>query len=65
MPEKIHDEAPTAVQVADLNDGILSEVQRNESHVAGAIVKDDEPPDGGLQAWLQVFGSFCLYWNTW
>jgi hypothetical protein len=26
---------------------------------AGAI------PDGGLIAWLQVLGSFFLWWNTW
>lgn len=22
-------------------------------------------PDGGLQAWLQVAGSFALFFNTW
>lgn len=22
-------------------------------------------PNGGLQAWLQVAGSFCLYFGTW
>ena len=22
-------------------------------------------PDGGLQAWLQIFGAFCLYMNSW
>lgn len=25
----------------------------------------DGPPDGGLQAWLHVLGSFFLYFNTW
>lgn len=25
----------------------------------------DHPPDGGLMAWLQVAGSFSLYFNTW
>ena len=25
----------------------------------------DGPPDGGLLAWLQVAGSFCLYFCTW
>ena len=24
-----------------------------------------DPPNGGLTAWLQVLGSFCLYFNTW
>lgn len=23
------------------------------------------PPNGGVRAWLQVLGSFCLYFNTW
>ncbi|KAK3702446.1 hypothetical protein LTR37_014912 [Vermiconidia calcicola] len=23
------------------------------------------PPDGGLQAWLQVLAGFCLFFNTW
>ena len=22
-------------------------------------------PNGGLKAWLQVLGSFFLFWNTW
>lgn len=24
-----------------------------------------DPPDGGLEAWLQVGGAFCLFFNTW
>ena len=24
-----------------------------------------EPPDGGLAAWITVFGSFLLVLNTW
>lgn len=32
---------------------------------APAPVPAASPPNGGLQAWLQVFGSFCLYFNTW
>jgi hypothetical protein len=24
-----------------------------------------EPPDGGLNAWLKVFGSFLIYSNIW
>lgn len=23
------------------------------------------PPNGGLQAWLQVFGAFLLFFNSW
>lgn len=26
---------------------------------------EDITPDGGLIAWLQVLGSFALYFNTW
>lgn len=25
----------------------------------------NDPPDGGLKAWLQVVGSFFLFFNTW
>lgn len=25
----------------------------------------DEPPNGGLHAWLQVAGSFFLFFNLW
>ena len=24
-----------------------------------------EPPDGGLDAWLKVFGGFLMYSNIW
>ncbi|CZR54738.1 related to monocarboxylate transporter [Phialocephala subalpina] len=23
------------------------------------------PPDGGIEAWLQVFGAFLVFWNIW
>ncbi|KAK9778625.1 putative Major facilitator superfamily domain-containing protein [Seiridium cardinale] len=67
MSERMHDAAGPAIQIADLNDGIISEVQKQEpeADVGLGSVKGDEPPDGGLTAWLQVLGSFCLYWNTW
>jgi hypothetical protein len=26
---------------------------------------DQPPPDGGLHAWLQVLGSFFLFFNSW
>lgn len=60
-----YDAEVPAVQVADLNDGILSEVQKAEPRLADEAVKGDEVPDGGLTAWLQVAGSFFLYWNSW
>ncbi|KAI1208463.1 putative MFS monocarboxylate transporter [Annulohypoxylon truncatum] len=30
-----------------------------------AVLDEDAPPDGGLEAWLQVVGSYSLYFNTW
>ena len=29
------------------------------------IDPSNEIPDGGLKAWLQVAGSFVLFFNTW
>ncbi|KAI1374020.1 putative MFS monocarboxylate transporter [Hypoxylon crocopeplum] len=29
------------------------------------ILDEDGPPDGGMVAWLQVVGSYSLYFNTW
>ena len=29
------------------------------------IAPGSEPPDGGLNAWLKVFGCFLLYSNVW
>ena len=26
---------------------------------------EEPPPDGGLEAWLQVLGSFFLFFNSW
>jgi hypothetical protein len=26
---------------------------------------DDEPPNGGQEAWLTVVAGFCVYVNTW
>ncbi len=25
----------------------------------------EAPPNGGLMAWLQVAGAFCIFFNTW
>lgn len=32
---------------------------------APAAASVPPPPNGGVRAWLQVLGSFCLYFNTW
>ncbi|KAI1759768.1 putative MFS monocarboxylate transporter [Hypoxylon sp. FL1150] len=29
------------------------------------VLDEDPPPDGGFGAWLQVVGSYSLYFNTW
>lgn len=48
--------------------------EQNEEKVEYSTVivrgeEDEKPeditPDGGLIAWLQVLGSFALYFNTW
>ena len=35
-------------------------LQTQESSEAPSAV-----PDGGFLAWLQCFGAFCVYFNTW
>ncbi|KAH6659097.1 major facilitator superfamily domain-containing protein [Truncatella angustata] len=65
MSNRDHNTITPAVQVADINDGIIAEVQKSEAQLATESVKGDEPPDGGVTAWLQVLGSFCLFWNHW
>ncbi|KAF3765178.1 MFS general substrate transporter [Cryphonectria parasitica EP155] len=39
--------------------GILS------SDSSAVILLKDDPPNGGLRAWLQVLGAFFMYFNTW
>lgn len=60
------------VGAADADAGILKESTRHEAHLPEQDTQDqnqtqsDEsnaPPDGGLQAWLQVVASFFLYFN--
>ena len=29
------------------------------------IQQKEHPPNGGLKAWLQVLGGFCIFVNTW
>lgn len=49
----------------------LAEGASLESDISKAptVVDDaspsDEPPNGGLHAWLQVAGSFFLFFNSW
>lgn len=39
--------------------GVLS------SGSSAIVLLKEGPPDGGLEAWLQVFGAFFMYFNTW
>jgi hypothetical protein len=52
-----------ATTSADL-DRIAS--RRTQRSTARSIVIDPEaePPDGGMHAWLKVFGCFLMYANT-
>ncbi|KAL4963503.1 major facilitator superfamily protein [Aspergillus stella-maris] len=34
-------------------------------HLSGLSRQDVDPPNGGTCAWLQVLGSFFLFFNTW
>jgi hypothetical protein len=27
--------------------------------------QNNQPPNGGLKAWLQVVSAFCIWFNTW
>lgn len=53
-------------------DGVLeTEVEKQATQLSrtttrrSAIDPSREPPDGGLEAWLKVFGCFLLYSNIW
>ncbi|KAL4782546.1 major facilitator superfamily domain-containing protein [Aspergillus varians] len=41
--------------------------QSNEKELPIALTGDPylEPPNGGVQAWLQILGSFFLFFNSW
>ncbi|KAL6864529.1 MFS general substrate transporter [Trichoderma novae-zelandiae] len=60
------------VGAADAGAGVLESSARHEVQLTGQDTKNesqnqsdesDAPPDGGLQAWLQVVASFFLYFN--
>lgn len=58
MPAPIHAVNEKTVGEQGLPGGLSS------GSSAIVIVKDG-PPDGGLEAWLQVLGAFLMYFNTW
>lgn len=59
-------EPATDAGVEDINaskerDAALEKVVSRRSEIDPAA----EPPDGGLNAWLKVFGCFLIYSNVW
>ena len=60
------------IGATDVDASVLTEPARHEAQLPEPDTQDqtqnqnDEsnaPPDGGLQAWLQVVASFLLYFN--
>ena len=49
-------DAPSAEETA---------VQNREIHDKTLSAEAGDPPNGGLKAWLQVAGSFFLFFNSW
>jgi hypothetical protein len=43
-------------------DPVLSTIAETDANKTADV---DEIPDGGLVAWLQVLGSFALFFNSW
>lgn len=47
------------------NESIVPVIKVQSSSRYSAIDPFGTPPDGGLNAWLKVFGCFLLYSNIW
>ncbi len=56
-----------ASQVRDgADEGDLESATRTRSTSGQPSARDvNSIPDGGMMAWLQVLGSFFLFWNSW
>lgn len=48
---------------ADVDDRRVGVLSSDSSAILELDLK--APPNGGLEAWLQVLGAFFLYFNTW
>ena len=48
----------SGISTPSLHDEATAEKQPNTDAPAS-------PPDGGIQAWLQVLSGFLLYFNSW
>ena len=49
----------------DLGTGPGTASTNNESFHPQQQCDNETRMDGGVVAWLQVFGSWILFWNTW
>lgn len=76
MSEKKHAEtlelsSPSTDGSYDVDGVLETEVEKQATQLSrtttkhSAIDPNREPPDGGLEAWLKVFGCFLLYSNIW
>lgn len=65
--EQHHGIEPQPVVAAAADAGVFEKaaVELAQTEELPATGQDDSnaPPDGGLQAWLQVVASFALYFN--
>lgn len=48
-------------------DTLDPEIQNEDTQDEEAVLEPElpPPPDGGLHAWLKVFGGFLIYINIW
>jgi hypothetical protein len=54
------------MDMAQEEDVKTSDVEKVQSASRKSVIDPStEPPDGGLHAWLKVFGCFLLYSNIW
>lgn len=51
--------------LGDARIGIPERSSSPPAVVHNGIAAPIPPPNGGLKAWMQVAGAFCLYFNTW
>jgi len=49
----------------DMGTGLRTTSTNNENAHSQQQADHETRMDGGVVAWLQVFGSWILFWNTW
>ncbi len=63
-PAHLDDNSSSSEPVQDPLD-LPSLVVPLEGAVEAKPAPEEPPPNGGLNAWLQVLGSFFLFFNSW